>query len=175
MLNDQTALDVTAPVEAPKDKPKGKGRGKGKGMVAPKAKPNRATRRKLSIRQRVAVGAGGVATGLLGLSVVHLTESISLLTGSPPALSAFLALGIDAGMLAAEGAGLVSTDSTTKTWAGGYVMVACVASMALNAFAFVQHASGGVWGQVAAVGLGILIPGLVLALGKFGGRLWLEK
>jgi hypothetical protein len=46
--------------------------------------------------------AGSVGVAVLGLSVFHCYESISLLTGSGWLLSSLLAIGIDAGMVVAE-------------------------------------------------------------------------
>lgn len=124
-------------------------------------------------RRSVAVAAFAVAVALLTLSITHLTESISVLTGTYWLLAALLAVGVDAGMLAAEAAVLTSSDTGTQRWALSYVVAATVASMGLNAYAFATHAPAGcAW---AAIALGILIPGLVLVLGKVGGQLWLGK
>src|SRR5678816_397579 len=72
----------------------------------------------LSVQRRAAIATGSVAVGLLVLSVSHLTEAITSLTGSPWFLSMLLAIGIDAGMLCAEAALLLSNDSEVKHWAG---------------------------------------------------------
>lgn len=52
--------------------------------------------------KRLSYAAGGIGVLVLALSVVHCTESISLLTGSGYILAALLAIGIDAGMVVAE-------------------------------------------------------------------------
>lgn len=153
---------VPAPDQAPGAKPRAK-------TTKPKAAPRP---RGLDLRRKAALAAGAVATAIMALSVTHLTESIALLTGSHWALAGLLALGIDAGMLCAEAALLLSADREARRWATGYVWVTAGASALLNAYAFALHAPAGMaW---AAVTLGVLIPGLVLALGKVGGKLWLE-
>ena len=60
----------------------------------------RSGRKAMKYARGLAVGVGAVGVGVLGLSVVHCTESIELLTGSHWALAGLLAVGIDAGMVA---------------------------------------------------------------------------
>jgi hypothetical protein len=124
--------------------------------------------------RRLACAVGAVGVGVLGLSVVHCTESIGLLTGSHWALSALLAVGIDAGMVASELAELAShgTEAAERVrpWARGYTIAAVLLSVLLNAYAFGLHAADGmVW---AAWLLGACIPGLVYALGRVAGYVW---
>jgi hypothetical protein len=85
---------------------------------------------------------GSVGVGVLGLSVVHCTESISLLTGSHWLLAGLLAVGIDAGMVASELAELAShgtgAAASVKPWARGHTIAAVllsVLSVLLNAYA----------------------------------------
>jgi hypothetical protein len=52
--------------------------------------------------RRLAYAVGTIAAVVLGLSVVHCSHSIALLTGSHWTLAAALAVGIDAGMVASE-------------------------------------------------------------------------
>ncbi len=75
-------------------------------------------------------------------------------------------------MLVSEVGLLLTGDRDTQRWATAYVWVAGVSSMLLNAWAFAQHAQEGM--QWTALPLGILVPFLVLVLGKIGGKLWLE-
>jgi hypothetical protein len=124
--------------------------------------------------RRLACGVGAVGVGVLGLSVVHCTESIGLLTGSHWALSGLLAIGIDAGMVASELAELAShgtkAGERVRPWAWGYTIAAVLLSVLLNAYAFGLHATPGMtW---AAWLLGAVIPGLVYALGRMAGHLW---
>jgi hypothetical protein len=70
-------------------------------------KPKR-SRKAMKHARRLACAVGAVGVGVLGLSVVHCTESIGLLTGSHWALSGLLAVGIDAGMVVSELAELAS-------------------------------------------------------------------
>jgi hypothetical protein len=55
-----------------------------------------------------AIAIGLIATVVLALSVVHCSESIALLTGSPLPLAVAMAVGIDAGMIACEVAATIS-------------------------------------------------------------------
>lgn len=182
VLDDRTSLDAATPPAAPAKRKRAKAavadavptvaeapakpRAKGKPKATPRPKG-------LTLKQRAALATGAVAVALMALSVTHLTESIGLLTGSHWALAGLLAVGIDAGMLCAEAALLLTRDREVRLWATGYVWVAAAASCLLNAYAFALHAPEGMgW---AAVGLGVLIPGLVLVLGKVGGKLWLEE
>jgi hypothetical protein len=57
---------------------------------------------------RLAYVVGAVGCGVLALSVVHCTQSISLLTGSDYALAGLLALGIDCGLVACEVAAIAA-------------------------------------------------------------------
>jgi hypothetical protein len=134
----------------------------------------RGARKAVKHARRLACGVGAVGVGVLGLSVAHCTESIGLLTGSHWALSALLAVGIDAGMVASELAELAShgtkTGQRVRPWACGYTVAAVLLSVLLNAYAFGLHAAPGmVW---AAWLLGACIPGLVYALGRVAGHLW---
>jgi len=127
--------------------------------------------------RRVATGVGAVGVGVLSLSVHHCTEAIALLTGSHWSLAALLAVGIDAGMVAAEAAWLVSHDTrsarTVRPWSQAYIVATVVLSMLLNAYAFGLHAAPGmVW---AAWLLGCFIPAAVYALGRVTGHLWMGE
>ena len=132
------------------------------------------SRKAMKHARRLACAVGAVGVGVLGLSVVHCTESIGLLTGSHWALSGLLAVGIDAGMVVAELAELAShgtkAGERVRPWACGYTVAAVLLSVLLNAYAFGLHAVPGmVW---AAWVLGSVIPGLVYALGRVAGHLW---
>src|SRR5262249_43416965 len=134
----------------------------------------RGARKAMKHARRLACAVGAVGVGVLGLSVVHCTESIGLLTGSHWALSALLAVGIDAGMVASEMAELAShgTEAAERVrpWAPGYTIAAGLLSGLPHASAFGLHAADGmVW---AAWLLGACIPGLVYALGRVAGYVW---
>src|SRR5262245_26672637 len=58
----------------------------------------RGARKGMKHARRLACAVGAVGVGVLGLSVVHCTESIGLLTGSHWALSTLLAVGGRAGV-----------------------------------------------------------------------------
>lgn len=145
---------------------------KTKSARTPSARPT--SRRGLRHARRLALLVGGIGTSVLALSVVHCTESISLLTGSHWLLAGLLAVGIDAGMVASELAEVAShgtrAELRVKPWARGYTIAAVALSVLLNAYAFGLHAAGGmVW---AAWLLGAAVPCLVYALGRVGGYLW---
>src|SRR5277367_2560045 len=101
----------------------------------PKPPKRKQPRKAASLARRVALAVGGVGVGVLGLSVHHCTEAISLLTGSHWALAGLLAIGIDAGMVSAELAELVAHGSmaerSVRPWANAYVLVAVVLSVLL--------------------------------------------
>jgi hypothetical protein len=119
------------------------------------------------LRRKIAYGVGGVGVGVLALSVVHCTEAIGLLTGSPWYLSALLAIGVDAGMVLSELAELVAEKVELQRWARAYIGLSVGLSMGLNAYAFGMHASI-MW---AGVILGFVLPILVLMLGRIAGHL----
>jgi hypothetical protein len=155
------------------------GTAKPKPQAAPK--PKRPTKvelnmlkRQVTIKRAVAGTIGVVGTVVLGLSVSHCAEAIGILTGAPFMANWspwYLAIGIDAGMLACEGAELVGTDERTKHWALGVVVGGSIFSAILNIIAFLQHAPASAWFQVPAIVLGIIIPALVLTLFRVAGHL----
>ena len=59
-------------------------------------------------RQRLAGVLGAIGCAVLGLSVVHCTEAIALLTGSSHVLALLLAIGIDCGLVGCEVTATVS-------------------------------------------------------------------
>jgi hypothetical protein len=126
--------------------------------------------------RRLAAVLGGIQAGLLGLSVVHCTESIGVLTGSHWALAGLLAVGIDAGMLGSEAAEIVAHGrkgcSAWVQWAKGYTIGTVLLSMVLNGYAFSHHAPDGMsW---AGWSLGAFVPALLYALGRVACGLWLS-
>jgi len=148
--------------------------GAARGKAKAGGKPRRRSRRVMPFAKRLAYVCGGVATGVLALSVVHCTQAIAELTGSHWLLASLLAIGIDAGMVAAEVAEVAShgtsAEQTAGRWARGYAITAIMLSMALNAYAFSQHSTGLL--VYAAAALGVVIPGLVYGLGRVAAHLW---
>jgi hypothetical protein len=131
----------------------------------------RATRKRLTPQQRVALAVGGVGTTVLGLSVWECTSALSSLTGMPTALSGMLAVGIDAGMVAAEMAAIVAAKgSESYRWANAYIVAAVVLSVLLNGTAAASHATG--WLVYLAAAVGGVVPLLVHAAGRVAGALW---
>jgi len=144
---------------------------------AKKPQRQRIGRKGMRHARRLACAVGAVGVGVLGLSVTHCTESIGLLTGSHWALSGLLAVGIDAGMVVSELAELAShgtrSGERVRPWALGYTIAAVLLSVLLNAYAFGMHAAAGmVW---AAWLLGACIPGLIYALGRVAGHLYMGE
>lgn len=129
------------------------------------SKPRRAGR---AGRQRIAIGVGSVGIFVLLLSLWHCTIALAVLTGSPMALAALLAIGIDAGMVVCELAAIMA-DGDARTWASRYVVAAVALSVGLNAFASAQHAERYAW--LAAI-VGAAIPLLVYMLARVAGHLW---
>lgn len=121
-----------------------------------------ATQHTLILRRPIAYGVGGVGVSLLALSIVHCAQSISLLTSSHWTLSTLMAVAIDGGLVACEMAELVADSASVKRWSLAYVVLAVLLSMGLNAYSFSLHATVA-W---AGIALGIVIPALVLILGR---------
>ncbi len=119
-------------------------------------------------RQRIAIAVGSVGCFVLLLSVWHCTEALTTLTGSPVALAALLAIGIDCGMVACEMATIIGTGEAKK-WGERYIVLAVALSMVLNSLASGMHAERFEW---LAYGVGAIIPVLVFILGKVAGLLW---
>lgn len=143
--------------------------GHSKQRKAKPAKAKRPARRHgLRGRQRIAVAVGGVGVFVLALSLWHCTQALATLTGSPIALAALLAIGIDAGMVVCELAAIVA-DGEGQRWASRYVLAAVILSTCLNAFASAQHAERWTW--LAAL-VGAAIPVLVYMLARVAGHLW---
>src|SRR5260370_571602 len=140
----------------------------------PQTGRKQAGRKVSKLAQRVALGVGSVGVGVLGLSVHHCTEAISLLTGSHWALAGLLAIGIDAGMVASELAELAAHGSKAERsvgpWANGYVVGAVFLSVMPNSYAFALPAAAGM--GLAAWPLGPHIPCLAYTLGRGAGRHW---
>jgi hypothetical protein len=145
-------------------KSKTTGAGAGTTKRAPKAK-------RWTARQRVSAVVGGVCVAVLALSVVHVTEAIAHLTGSPVLLAALLAIGIDAGMVACEIAYVVGhTDKVARRWATAYVILAVLLSCLCNGWASAHKAEPGLY--AAAWAVGAVIPLLLFVGGKVSARLW---
>src|ERR1700722_4222782 len=85
------------------------------------------------------------AVGVHPLSVARCTESIGLLRGSRWALSGWLAMGIDAGMVTSELAKLAAhgakASERTRPWARGYTVATSLLSILLNTEPIGLHAA----------------------------------
>ncbi len=108
---------------------------------------------------------------VLALSVVHCTEAIAAATGSEPVLAALMAIGIDAGMVMAElGEVAAPGNADVRLWSRRIVWTSVVTSMLLNAYGFTMHAGSAVQ-MVGGVTLGVMIPALVLMMGRLAAYL----
>jgi hypothetical protein len=145
-------------------------RGKARKLATPKPR-RRTSPLRLTARQRIAALIGAVATAVLTLSLWHCTEALAALTGSPLVLSALLAIGIDAGLVACE-LGAIIGDGRGKLWCECYVLLAIALSVALNAYASAHHAETMV--AVSAV-VGGLIPILVYVGFRAAGHLYRDR
>lgn len=124
---------------------------------------------------------GIVSTGMIGLSVSHLTESIASLTHTDPKLGMLMAIGIDCNLVLAEIAALTTPDGKKgewqhgKWWAYAYVLLAVLLSCCLNAHAFSAHSVYQSWEWFAGIGFGVILPVLVFVSAKVAGHKWQQK
>ena len=126
-----------------------------------------------TLRQRLAVLIGGIASIVLALSLWHCTESLAMLTGSPWYLAFMLAFGIDAGMVGCElVAGLIDGKESQR-WAKRYIWAAVGLSAVLNGIGSSMHVQG--LFQPVAASVGALIPLLVYGLGRVAVAVWRGK
>jgi hypothetical protein len=113
-----------------------------------------------------------VTSVLLGLSLVHLSTGIQVITHCHHWEAVALALGVDAAMVCCEAALLVSGVAALKAikrWAHGTILCTILASACLNSLAFSQTAEGA-W-IFAAIAAGCAVPGLVYALTRISAGL----
>lgn len=118
--------------------------------------------RAIAPRRLAAYGIIGVDTLLLGLSLSHLAHGTQLVTGCSTSDAWLMAVGIDAGFVALECAGLAAPDIGKSAWLKGPVLWCLAVSAIMNATAFTERADGLVM-QGGAIMLGITIPGLIYA------------
>jgi hypothetical protein len=120
----------------------------------------------------VAVASLTVTTVLLGLSLVHLSTGIELITKCHRWEAVALALGVDAAMVCCEAALLVSGTAVLKvikSWASWTILCTVVASAGLNSLAFAQTAEGAMF--YAAIAAGCAVPALIFSLTKIAAGL----
>ena len=129
---------------------------------SPIPRPSRPT---FGLQRWVAVGCAAVVTGLLILSLSHLAHGIVAITGAPFWEALLLAIGIDAGLVAAEASMLCAGTAALraiKRWAVATISGTVLMSMLLNALAFAHGAAGPM--LYAAIVFGASIPVLIYAL-----------
>lgn len=148
---------------------------KGGGKAKTKQQKRSRAKKRLGPKQRVAVLLGGVAAGLVFLSVYHLTCAVSTLTGSPLVLAVLLAVGIDLGLVASEVAEMIAEDKAVQRWSRVYMAMATVLSMFLNAYEFAAHAPKGLLSKGLSIGFGLVLPVMVYVLARQAGGLWSKK
>jgi hypothetical protein len=116
------------------------------------------------------VAAGGVLTvalALLGLSLMHLSAGVTILTKSSERDGFLMAVGIDLSFISLEAALLVADDATrpgVARYAVPAILGTLAVSGAMNALAFGSNADG--WMIYPACALGVAIPALIFALTK---------
>lgn len=101
-----------------------------------------------------------VALALLVLSLRHLAQGISTVTGVTPLEGVLMAIGIDCAMVALE---LATLANIRTRWTTGLIIATCILSAGFNVLGFWEHASS-VLGQAMAVALGVFIPSAVYGL-----------
>lgn len=125
----------------------------------------------------VATAVGAVAIVLIGLSLSHLADGISIITGAGTKSAWAMAIGIDLGFIALEFAQLATiSDAVRKTverFAQPAIYGTLAGSAAMNAFAFAAQA-GNHWMLAAAIALGVAIPALIYALTRVGAALYID-
>ncbi len=129
----------------------------------------------LATEQRTAILLGSVASGLVFLSVYHLTCAVSTLTGSPLVLAVLLAIGIDLGLVASEVAEMIAEDKSVQRWSKVYMAMATVMSMALNSYEFAAHAPEHWFSKALSVAFGLVLPVMIFVLARQAGGLWSKK
>lgn len=138
---------------------------KRKATAAPKARKPKTLWQVInntSPRRLAAYGIIGVDAGLLGLSLSHLAHGTQLVTQCSTSDAWLMAVGIDAGFVALECAGLAAPDIGKSYWLKGPVLWCLGISASMNATAFAEHANS--WPMmVGAIMLGCTIPGLIYA------------
>jgi hypothetical protein len=124
-----------------------------------------------------AAGIGVVASTLTVLSLTHLAHGISIVTAAPAWESWAMAIGIDLGFVALEGAQLTSTSEKLRREVIKYTKPAIIGTLSgsavMNAFAFSSQTSG--WMTGAAIVLGVAIPSLIYALTRIGGAMYIDS
>lgn len=128
-------------------------------------------------RQRLAAAAvGTVACGLTALSLSHLAHGIEIATGTPGWGSWAMAGGIDLGFIGLEFAQITATTETLHRAVSRFTRPAIAGTLAgsaaMNAFAFAEHATG--WMTLAAVVMGVAVPGMIYALMRVGTALHID-
>jgi hypothetical protein len=129
----------------------------------PQPQPTR--RPKFGPEQWAALGCASVAVVLLGLSLAHLSHGISMITHAAMWESVALAIGVDAGLVAAEAAQLVAGAAASraiKRWAAAVITGTVAWSGLLNAAAFGANAEGLM--LYVSCAFGAAIPMMIFAL-----------
>jgi hypothetical protein len=151
----------------------GKLRRRQRRVLKPRQTWSRAKRR----QARAAAAVGTVAMVLTGLSLHHLASGIELVTRGPTIEAWAMAVGIDLGFIALEGAGLCAANQQAARAIGRWTKPAIVgtlgASAVMNALAFAFQAEGLLVYPAAA--LGVAIPALIYCLSRVAFGLSVNK
>jgi hypothetical protein len=114
---------------------------------------------------------------LVALSLSHLARGIEIITAAPAWEAYALAVGVDLGFVAVEGAQLLAATEKLRKALSRYTRPAIigtlVGSAGMNAYAFAAQASGA-WHPYAAAVLGIAVTSLIYPLTRIGAALWAD-
>ncbi len=120
--------------------------------------------------------AAVVIVALMLLSLSHLADGISRITGVPFWRAVAMALGIDMGLVAAESARVITATTALYQrirWHSAVVVwTTLVLSMFLNSLAFCERSDTEAYHIALGIALGIILPLLVFLLTRLATTMW---
>jgi hypothetical protein len=140
--------------------------------------PNRGQRATRAIRRQggTAIAVGSVAVILTALSLSHLANGITIVTGASAWEAWAMSIGIDLGFVALELSQLATVNDKLKRQISRFAKPAIVGTLtgsaAMNAFAFAAQTINPF--MTAATALGLAIPALIYALTRVGAALYID-
>jgi len=141
---------------------------------APRTRRKAPSARRLSQGERIRAGAFFALAGAgLAVSLPHLAGEVYSLTGAGMVAAWFLAIVIDAGMIACK-AHLSAHNGANRAIAWTIVASCTLVSMVLNSHAFLEHAST-TFGAAAAIGFGTFLPLFIVSLSYMGAEILHRK
>lgn len=133
---------------------------------------------KLAFHRKAALACGAIGIALLGLSLWHISEGISKVTGDRWFLALLLAIGIDAGFVVLEISGVSIAGKPIMRQLRWLTVPTIVVTLALSAaLNTMHHLASAVpkdgTGQALAICLGVFIPGMAFVLFQVAAKVWL--